>query len=78
MEALNNLENRLEILINTMDMVIDKGMVISWAACSKMVLELVRSIKPTASGVLISSIISCRDELAGKGSRVNNIVNTFC
>ena len=78
MEALSNLKNRLEILINMMDMGNDKGTIIPWAAFSKMAVELVKSVKPTANGVLISSIISCRDELAGKGSKVNNMVDTFC
>lgn len=61
-----------------MDMGHGKGMIIPWAAFSKMAVELVKSVKPTANGVLISSIISCRDELAGKGSKVNNMVDTFC
>ena len=41
-------------------------------------IELAKSIKSTTNEVVILSIISGRDKLATKRSRVNNIAENFC
>ena len=47
-------------------------------AIAEKTIDLAKSVKSTTNEVVISSIIPCRDKLADKGSKVNDLIENFC
>ena len=50
----------------------------SLAVVAEKIIQLTRSVKSTTNELVILNIITCRYNLANKGSKANNIVRNFC
>ena len=50
----------------------------SLAVVAEKIIQLTRSVKSTTNELVILNIITCRYNLANKGSKANNIVGNFC